>query len=309
VGRRLITLKFKSMKRNFGLSAFSVLLSFTIQGQNLNKNVDKEAIISMAGCYQVTFEYGETVSPNKEYKFYDNYYSKGTEWAEIIEETEDKIVIQHILVFDTFGMKHWRQDWIYEGKDILDFKSDNVWLKKQLPSASVKGQWTQKVFQVDDTPRYEANGTWIHADGKHYWEATANSPLPRREFSKRSDYNILKRRNRHEITDYGWVHEQDNIKILKSLDGDNKIIAEEKGWNKYTSLDIDKCKPAREWWSRNSSKWNEVRRYIDSKLASSEEITLIPKIDNMPLYIFMDVHKDKKIQTIIDQFLITQQNK
>ncbi|HMP29211.1 MAG TPA: hypothetical protein PKD85_06410 [Saprospiraceae bacterium] len=267
------------------------------------KLIDKNAIKSMTGCYQVTFEYGETVSPEKDYKFFDNYYSKGTEWAEVIEETENKIVIQHILVFDTFGMKHWRQDWIFEGKDVLDYTGNNTWLKKQLLSADTKGQWTQKVFQVDDSPRYEANGTWIHADGRHYWESTANSPLPRREFSKRSDYNILKRRNRHEVTEYGWVHEQDNTKILKNTDGAEKIISEEKGWNKYKTLEDSKCKTAKEWWAKNQNKWNEIRNYIDLNLANAKEVYLESKVENLPMYLYIDTYKQKEIKDIIDLFL------
>ena len=26
----------------------------------------------------------------------------------------------------------------------------------------VRGQWTQKVYQVDDSPRYEGSSTWVH---------------------------------------------------------------------------------------------------------------------------------------------------
>ena len=54
-------------------------------------------------------------------------------------------------------------------------------------------------------------------------ESEADAPLPRREYTKRNDYNVLKRINRHEIKDFGWVHEQDNLKILRE-NSDNLLL-------------------------------------------------------------------------------------
>ena len=62
-------------------------------------------------------------------------------------------------------IKHWRQDWIYQGVDILSYDKDERW-KKEFRKESVKGKWIQKVYQVDDSPRYEGVGSWIHLDGK-----------------------------------------------------------------------------------------------------------------------------------------------
>ena len=104
-----------------------------------------------------------------------------------------------------------------------------------LDKKDVKGQWTQKVYQVDDSPRYEGSASWIHRDGKSYWENTTPAPLPRREFSKRSDYNVTMRGNRHEITSDGWVHDQDNKKIQKE-DDSQFVLAHEKGYSTYTKV-------------------------------------------------------------------------
>src|SRR3546814_951309 len=41
-------------------------------------------------------------------------------------------------------------------------------------------------------------------------------PLPRREYTKRDDYNVLIGINRHTITPNGWTHEQFNTKVLRS---------------------------------------------------------------------------------------------
>ena len=60
----------------------------------------------------IKFEFAETISPNKDYKFYKNYLSGGTELAFIIEESPNKLVIQHLLVvMDTMIIKH--QDFKY----------------------------------------------------------------------------------------------------------------------------------------------------------------------------------------------------
>jgi hypothetical protein len=71
-------------------------------------------------------------------------------------------------------------------------------------------------LQVDDSPRYESIGTWVHVDGRHEWQSKTDSPLPRREFTKRSDYNVLRRGNRIYLTPQGWMFEQDNKKIVRT---------------------------------------------------------------------------------------------
>ena len=172
---------------------------------NKKKKADINAIKSMCGCMDIKFEFAETVSPQKDYEFYGNYLSGGRELAFVVEETPDKLVIQHILVImDTMIVKHWRQDWIYEGEEIFMYDKDQRWIKKTLSKKERKGKWIQKVYQVDDSPRYEGIGSWVMVDGKTYWESIADAPLPRREYSKRKDYNVMKRGNRHEIKKL-WV--------------------------------------------------------------------------------------------------------
>ena len=68
--------------------------------------------------------------------------------------------------------------------------------------------------------------------GRRVWENTANAPLPRREYTKRSDYQVMRRLNSHILTDDGWVHEQDNEKIVVEEDGEY-VLVEEKGRNTY----------------------------------------------------------------------------
>jgi hypothetical protein len=300
------------------LFAALTLIFFTSNAQTKVQQ-DKDAIKSMCGCYHVTFEYAETFAPGTAYKFHERHKSGGLEWVFTDEESKDKLVLQHLLVIDDSTIiKHWRQDWLYQNTDIYKYIKDLNWKFLKLPKERVKGQWTQKVFQVDDSPRYQATATWIHEDGKHYWESQADAPLPRREFTTRNDYNVLRRGNRHILTDYGWLHEQDNIKILRSTEGD-KIIAMEKGLNKYKKVDDSKCQPAIHWWKTNRAYWIDVRRVWDEIFAEGKELNFEKKIDHTLLWerlfsLEEEVIKNNKansaesreaIRKIIKQYLIS----
>ena len=248
------------------------------------KKEDVEAIMSMAGCFKVNFDYSETFASDTAYQFHDNYSAWGYELVLPIEESKDKISLQHLLiVMDTMVIKHWRQDWIYENTDLYSFDKERSWNYAALPADQVKGQWTQKVFQVDDSPRYEGSASWVHVDGKHYWESDVDAPLPRREFSKRSDYNVMRRGNRHEIYENGWDHEQDNLKIVRTEDLDN-LLAQEKGLNTYRLVDEEVCQPARDWWQKNQVYWTDVRATWDELFSSKQSISIKGKVDDKILF-------------------------
>ena len=89
-------------------------------------------------------------------------------------------------------------------------------------------------------------------------ESNSDAPLARRETKIRSDYNVLNRGNRVEITDYGWFHEQDNKKIVR-IDSKDIINAMEKGYNTYQKISDEKCQQAINLWNTNSRKWAYVR--------------------------------------------------
>ncbi|GAA5041205.1 hypothetical protein GCM10011506_42670 [Marivirga lumbricoides] len=270
------------MKNLFMLLACIVATS--AMAQKKKKDQDIQSIKDMCGCYEVEFNFAETFSPDKDYQFHDNYRSGALEYVFPIEQDDDKIVLQHLLIVgDTMIIKHWRQDWLYENRNLYAFHKDNTWNYVKLPKSEVEGQWTQKVYQVDDGPRYEASGSWVHVDGKNYWEASSDAPLPRREFSKRKDYNVMARTNRQEITSYGWLHEQDNKKILREGDED-KLLAWEKGWNTYTKTEDAKCNVAKEWWDKYAGYWADVRSVWDELFASKETISIKGKVDDKVLF-------------------------
>jgi hypothetical protein len=263
------------------LAICSLALSASAQSK---LDQDRAAIKSLAGYYKVTFNYAETFAADTAYKFYPRYKSAAYEWATIVEETPRKIAIQHLLVVgDSMVIKHWREDWVYEQPTILAFEKENSWKKVALKPAETKGRWVQKVYQVDDSPRYEGIGTWTHVDGRHEWQSRTDSPLPRREYTKRNDYNVLNRGNRIYITDKGWMFEQDNNKVVRSVDGD-KIIAQEKGYEEFTKADEAKFAYAKKWWSDQQAYWKDARSAWDEVFAKNATIKLTEKKDGKRLY-------------------------
>ncbi|MAZ27211.1 MAG: hypothetical protein CL868_09070 [Cytophagaceae bacterium] len=250
------------------------------------KQKDIQSIKDMCGCYEVTFKYTETFSPEIDYEKHLDYTAAGLEWAGLVEDGDNKISIQHILVVqDTMIIKHWRQDWTYEDNSVFYYDKNNSWNFKK-DTVDVAGTWTQKVFQVDDSPRYSGIATWIHKDGRDYWENYTDSPLPRREYSKRDDYNVMRRGNHVEITPGGWVHEQDNDKIIRDEDGD-QLLAQEKGYNVYTKVPDERCQAAATWWKENEGKWAEVRDVWTDVYNREGKLTLKKAVDEQPLFMHL----------------------
>lgn len=290
------------------LPIFFILLS--LLNLNAQNKKDNEAIKKMCGCFEVDFNFAETFQFSKDSNYLKskNYNAKAIEYAKLIKDEKGHISIQHLLVMDNYVIKHWRQDWIYENRNLLKFDANNSWKHILKSKKDVKGQWTQKVFQVDDSPRYEGTSSWVHVDGKSFWENSSYAPLPRREYTKRNDYNILIRGNRHEIVDEGWIHNQDNYKVVKDSESNfEEIIAGEKGFNTYTKLDESKCIIAINWWNDNNAKWSLVRNKWNSIYSKNEDISLNRTVKDKPLfsYLFDDkVIGKEEIGLIIDKFVV-----
>ena len=291
---------------NIVLILFSILFGINMTAQ---KKRDIIAIKSMCGCFEIEFNFSETFSANPETKS-KNYKAKALEWAQLVSSDNNHISIQHLLIVGSERfpsvVKHWRQDWVYENTDLYVYDVNNSWNFIKKNKSNVKNQWTQKVFQVDDSPRYEGTATWVHVDGKSYWENITPAPLPRREFSKRKDYNVTLRGNRNEITQYGWVHDQDNQKINIDESGKKEIIAYEKGFNTYTKVEDERCIAAKKWWKENNEKWSIVRDKWHEIYSKNEDLTLKRTVEGKKLYeyLFNKIYSDKKsIDLIIEKFL------
>jgi len=298
--------------KNLLLTAAISLNCLMIHSQNDKKQKDIASIKSMCGCYEVQFNFAETFQYAKDtanYKPSNTKHDYGLEWVELVEETPNKLMLQHLLIVsDDMIIKHWRQDWLYQNTDLYTYNKVNNWKYNKLSKEEVKGQWTQKVFQVDDSPRYEGTASWVHVDGKDYWMNTTDAPLPRREYTKRKDYNILKRRNIHEITTSGWLHEQDNNKIIRDENQKDVVLAQEKGIDTYTKVEDTRCIAAQNWWKENNVLWKNVRTKWQTIFAENKDLTLEKKVSNKPLYSLLFDLKPTATKTetdaIIDSFIV-----
>lgn len=299
------------MKKILVFPLMFLAFSFVINAQSKKKQ-DQIAIKKMCGCFEVTFNFAETFSYNQDslYKPSKTKSDRGLEWAQLVVDEKNKISIQHLLQVgnpaDPYIVKHWRQDWLYENEDFYMYNGNNAWLFENKSQKDIDGQWTQKVYQVDDSPRYEGSATWVHVDGKSFWENTTTAPLPRREYTKRSDYNVTLRGNRHEIVNGGWVHDQDNAKVVREKGVEDVIIAKEKGYNTYKKVADSRCQGAIDWWSKHHEKWAVVRAKWDEVYLRNQDLLLEAKVDNKVLYKYLfaeEMTQEDEINTLIESFV------
>lgn len=301
------------MKKSALLFTIFLITFYALHAQSNKIQQDIASIKAMCGCYEIEFKYTETFAPDSTYKKQPDYKTTALEWAELITNSNQKLSIQHLLVInDTLVVKHWRQDWEFQNQKVFYYDKDNNWVFKTLPKGQVQGQWTQKVFQVDDSPRYSGSATWIHADGRNYWENRTDSPLPRREHTKRSDYNVMLRGNRQEITNYGWMHEQDNDKLIRTSGKNDILLAQEKGYNSYTKVADEKCKAAKIWWKENQAFWATIRSAWDEVYNRSGNFTLLNQVEGKPLFMHFDALQKNAVgkqeaQRVLQQFILQKQ--
>ncbi len=289
-----------------------IIVSFSAFGQT-KKDKDLSSIKAMCGCFEVSFNFAETFSYSKDstYQASKNKYDKALEWVQLIDSNEDFVSMQHLLivgdVLNPYVIKHWRQDWMYENTDSFPYAIDNTWPYKSNDTSEVTGQWTQRVFQVDDSPRYEGSATWVHVDGRSFWSSTADAPLPRREITKRQDYNVTLRRNHHEILDWGWSHDQDNDKLIRELNKKDIVLAQEKGYNTYKKVENERCIAAQVFWKDNKEMWALVRKHWNTIFSLRQNIQLKNKVEGKRLYQYLFAlesdTKSEEINAIINSFL------
>ncbi|HEV7780847.1 MAG TPA: DUF6607 family protein [Chitinophagaceae bacterium] len=279
------------MKRLAGI-AVAAICCVSVNGQTTKDKKDipegRQVIDKLCGCFEVDFKYAETFSPDPKYKYHEREETGGTaELALPIEVTDRKVVIQHLLIVSpAVIVKHWREEWTYENPVIWRYRGDRTWVKETLPAEQVKGKWTQTVWEVADEPRYQGFSQFVNLDGKLIWQNTTDAPLPRREYSVRSDYNILKRTNRMNITDSGYLHEQDNQKIIRG-NGKDQLLVEEKGLNTYKRIGEKECQAARVYWEENKDYWGRVRAIWADYINTHDTVSLKTKIDGKLLHEYL----------------------
>lgn len=249
---------------------------------------DRRNLDLLCGCFEVEFKYAETFAPDEEYAYHNRErISYAKEIVIPIERSDKKYVLQHLLIIDdTMIIKHWREDWTYENPVLLKYSGDHTWEKQSLEGGQFKKKWTQTVWEVSDAPRYQGASEWVTTDNKTFWMNTTDAPLPRREYTKRKDYNVMKRRNFISVDQTGWVHEQDNQKILRT-NGKDVLIAEEKGMNTYKRIDDSKCEAGKVYWEKHMEYWSKVRKAWDKYLNTSAVVSVKPLVDGKPMHQYL----------------------
>ena len=272
------------MRRNVVIIAALIFSIYANAQADGRKNIE-----NLCGCFEVKFKYAETFSPDPNYKYRErDDLSEGLELIVPLEMSDKKIVLQHLLLIsDSMIIKHWREDWTYEEPELWTYSGDMRWTRLPNDPQRSKGKWTQSVWEVSDAPRYQGAGEWVSLDGKTFWQNTSDAPLPRREYTTRSDYNILKRTNKISLSENGWVHEQDNQKIIREQNSD-KLLVEEKGFNIYTKTDASKCEAAKMYWEKHQEFWVKVRTAWKDIMKDKSSITVKTRVEGRPLYLHLD---------------------
>ena len=267
-----------------------------LQEEGLSKKEkDRRAILALAGDYRVSFDFIETASTAENYEPRRPYFSWGTERAFVIEDEDDFISLQHVMVMEfvdekgevqgPFVMKHWRQDWSYEDRELVEYQGERTWKARRLRGRSARGSWVQAVYQVDDSPRYQTVGRWTHEGGmsifrsEDFWR-----PLPRREFSVRDDYNVLGGHHEITVTPTGWLHTQFNQKLVVADGEIEKTLATELGAVRYQEIKTPSMEKAEDYWAKTGEFWETVRDTWASIEESGKPFSLLGKVDEKPMY-------------------------
>ncbi|QGZ95392.1 DUF6607 family protein [Terricaulis silvestris] len=232
---------------------------------------DRQSILAMAGDYHVRFNFNETVPFVSDYTPLEPKTSGGYESVRVIEDTGTFIQLQHMLVAEhegqTFVIKHWRQDWTYQPRNVLVYERRNYWTLANVSSADRRGAWSQTVWQTDDSPRYGGVGRWNYDNGRTIWTSGPTlRPLARRDAIRNPVYNRYNSINRHALTPNGWVHEQDNEKI-GDRNGQLVAIVHEDGVNTYERFTEYPVAAADSYWTDTREYWAGVRGMWDAAIA------------------------------------------
>lgn len=232
---------------------------------------DRATILAMAGDFRVRFDMQESTPWRAGYEPLERKLSGGHESVRVIEDTGERIVLQHLLVAEhegeSFVIKHWRQDWAYEPEKILTYAAPDTWVWSQVPEQLRAGRWSQTVYQVDDSPRYAGWGQWEETNGVRRWRSNwTDRPLARRDAVRDPVYDFYTGINRHQLTPDGWIHWQDNTK-MDLVGGKPEPVVQEYVLNTYTRFDDYDVAAADAYWAATAGYWEAVRAAWDEAFA------------------------------------------
>jgi hypothetical protein len=260
---------------------------------------DRRAILAMAGAYRVSFDFLEIAQFDPTAKRNAPYQSWGTEKVFIDVDTGKRISLVHILamrivqkdgsISEPMVTKHWRQEWQYEPTHIVEHQGLNRWQQRKLASAERKSAWSQTVYQVDESPRYASVGAWQHSNSFSTWLSGETwRPLPRREWSVRTDYQVLIGSNRHTVNATGWLQEENNLKAVltgeRSINAAQPYVAREYGVARYERIRDADFKEADTYFKSTQAFWQRVQQTWSQTFAENKAVTLRGSVDQLGLF-------------------------
>ena len=287
---------------------------------------DRRAILAMAGEYRVSFDFIEVVRFDAKAPKDRPYQSWATEKVYVVADRPDFVSLQHILVMQMpsedgkpsapFVTKHWRQDWRYQPDHIDRYLGPIRWQRSEVSKAESAGRWSQTAYQVDDSPRYAALGRWQHNTSFSTWLGDETlRPLPRREYSFRSDYQTLVASNRHTVLPTGWVQEENNLKAVVAVGGNDEdksasalpYVGREYGIARYERISDFDFSAGDAYWKRTGPLWSHVRAHWDALFADNTPVCLRAAPDQKQLFmpLFELAGDDAKLAKASDQELRT----
>ena len=255
---------------------------------------DRRAIQAMAGTYRVMFDFIEVASFQTDAQRQRPYQSWGTEKVYVDSDDGRHISLVHVLEMRVVGedgkpgeaivTRHWRQDWRYEPHQLIEYEGGEHWHKRALSPLQVRGQWSQTVYQVDDSPRYAGLGRWEHTGSFSTWVSGETArPLPRREWSVRQDYRLLLGTNRHTIVPGGWLQEENNLKAT-APGSPLPYLAREYGVARYERIKDSDFAAADHYYESTRRFWSEVMASWDLVWGNHDDVQLQVAVDQSGAY-------------------------
>jgi hypothetical protein len=108
---------------------------------------------------------------------------------------------------------------------------------------------------------------------------------------------VLSGVNRITITPGGWVHEQDNLKMVvdekgKEL-GSEPYLAKEIGLDRYERLSDFNDTAAKEYWERTAPFWADVREVWEDAIKANPTLRLNNTYQDKKLYEYLFDYSDR----------------
>lgn len=195
---------------------------------------DRQAILAMAGDYHVTFAHRETVPFKPGYALRKPSVTEADATMRVIANDERMISLELTLLAKGAVVERWREDWVHEPKVIASYRGSGRWETRELNAAERRGRWRRTLYDADGALRHAALGAWAHENGLSSWtSAAAWQPVPHREAARRDDYDALLAMDRLTLTPSGFVHEEDNTKLVLRGGGSARALAREAGLSTY----------------------------------------------------------------------------